>query len=164
MLFDGVIHRGIPIRKSFYKMAGAISLVYRRELMMSTTVCFLLAVSFGSYMYNSPGKGRTLELTSWFQAGTSHQESVHIWLLGQLPAVLLADATAVDDPGVLCRRSGDFVSQPLADGGVDFLCLGGGRDFAGADGPGRNSVIRDELVGRKRGKEEEKRNAYQMGS
>lgn len=78
----------------------------------------------------------TGRLTSWLQAGAAHEESVHVGLLGQLLAVLLADAAAVDHPGVVRCFGRDLVSQPLADGGVDFLSLGGGRDFAGADGPG----------------------------
>lgn len=69
------------------------------------------------------------------QAGTANQKTVHIGLLGEVAAVLLADGATVDDADVLRGLSGDVVAEPLADSGVDLLGLLGGSDLAGADGP-----------------------------
>jgi hypothetical protein len=50
-------------------------------------------------------------------------------------AVVVADTATVDYTGVVGRLGGDVLGQPLADGGVNFLGLGGGGDLAGSDGP-----------------------------
>lgn len=60
---------------------------------------------------------------SWFQTGTANQESIDVFLLGKLAAVLLANTSTVDDPGVLGRLGADGLRQPITDGGMDFLCL-----------------------------------------
>ena len=70
------------------------------------------------------------------QRSTANKEAVDIGLLGKLAAVLLVDAAAVQDAGLLRSLGRDLLLQPLADGGVDLLSLLGGRDLAGADGPG----------------------------
>lgn len=70
------------------------------------------------------------------QAGAADEEAVNIRLLGELAAVLLRHAATVQDTGLLGRLGGDLLLQPLADRGVDFLCLLSGSDLAGADGPG----------------------------
>lgn len=69
------------------------------------------------------------------QAGTTNQEAIDIWLLGQFTAVLLSNATTVQNSGLLGRFGRDFLLQPLTDRGMDFLCLLSGSDLAGADSP-----------------------------
>jgi hypothetical protein len=75
------------------------------------------------------------------QAGTTDKETVNVGLLSKLLAVLLGDTATVQDAGLLGSLGGDLLLQPLTEGGVDFLCLLGGRDLAGTDGPGCMSVI-----------------------
>jgi len=69
------------------------------------------------------------------QASTADKETVNVSLLGQLLAVLLRDTATVQDTGLLRRLGRDFLLEPLAESGVDFLCLLGGSNLAGADGP-----------------------------
>jgi len=68
-------------------------------------------------------------------AGTTNQEAINVRLLGQLAAVLLVDAAAIQDPrvfGSFCRQ---FLGEELAEGGVNLLRLFRSGDFASADGP-----------------------------
>ena len=60
---------------------------------------------------------------SGLQAGATHQETIDVLLLGELAAVLLTDASTVDDPRVLRGLGADGFGQPVPDRGVDFLCL-----------------------------------------
>lgn len=69
------------------------------------------------------------------QAGATNKEAVNVSLLGQLVAVLLRHAAAVEDTGLLRSLRRDLLLDPLAERLVDFLCLLGGCDLAGADGP-----------------------------
>jgi hypothetical protein len=69
------------------------------------------------------------------QASTANEEAVNVWLLGQLVAVLLRHAATVQDARLLRRLSRDLLLHPLADSLVDFLCLLGGSDLAGSNGP-----------------------------
>jgi hypothetical protein len=75
-------------------------------------------------------------LTGRLETGTSNKEPIDIGLLGKLLAVLLADATTVQDTCGLgdLRRNG--AGEELADGSVNFLCLFRGGDLSGANGPG----------------------------
>lgn len=74
-------------------------------------------------------------LTSRLQASTANEETIDVILFGQFTAVLLANATSVDDTGVVSDFGGDGLTEPLANGGVDFLGLSGGGDLASSDGP-----------------------------
>lgn len=69
------------------------------------------------------------------QARASNKEAVNILLLGQLPAVLLTDRSAIDDARLLGRLAADLLGQPHADGGVHLLRLLRAGDLAGANGP-----------------------------
>ena len=69
------------------------------------------------------------------ERGTSDEETVNVGLLAELLAVLLADAAAVEDAGLVGDLLADLLGEPLADHGVDLLGLLGGGDLAGADGP-----------------------------
>jgi hypothetical protein len=69
------------------------------------------------------------------QAGAADKEAIDIGLLSQLAAVLLRDAAAVQDPGLLSCLRGDLLLEPLTDSSMDFLCLLRGSDLAGADSP-----------------------------
>jgi hypothetical protein len=71
------------------------------------------------------------------QASTANEEAIDISLLSQLIAVLLRHTAAVQDARLLGRLGGHFLGHPLADRLVDFLCLLGSGDFAGANGPVR---------------------------
>lgn len=121
---------------SMFTTSLSLSLLIRVDDVDDCGSEFLVSVTLAQFSNIGTNASWLAGLTGWLQAGASHEESVHVWLLGQILAVLLADATAVDHPGVVRRLRRDLVSQPLADGGVDFLSLGSGRDFAGADGPG----------------------------
>lgn len=72
---------------------------------------------------------------SRLQASATDQETIDIRLLRQLATVFLRNASTVEDSGVLGGRGGNVLLEPLADGGVDFLCLLGGRDLASANSP-----------------------------
>lgn len=63
-------------------------------------------------------------------------------LLSQVAAVLLADATAVDDTSGLGNLRGYGFGQPLADSSVDFLRLLGGGDLAGTNCPEGGIIVR----------------------
>lgn len=76
-------------------------------------------------------------LTSRLQTGTANQETINIWLLAKLLAVLLADTATIQDAGLVGNGLAHVLGQPLADGGVDLLGLLSGGDLAGADGPDR---------------------------
>jgi hypothetical protein len=69
------------------------------------------------------------------QASAANKEAVDVGLLCQLIAVLLRHAAAVQDARLLRRLRGHLLGHPLADCLVDLLCLLGGGDFAGSDGP-----------------------------
>lgn len=97
-------------------------------LMISTTVNPSSATSRKEKI-----DGKTL--TSRFQTRPTDEESIDIFLLGQLLAILLAHAAAVDDPRALGRILGNRIGEPLSDRGVDFLRLLCGGDLACADGP-----------------------------
>lgn len=71
----------------------------------------------------------------WLQASTANQEPVDIRLCSQVTAVLVRNTSTVQDPRLLSSLSGDLLLQPVADSRVDLLCLLGGSDFAGTDGP-----------------------------
>lgn len=69
------------------------------------------------------------------QAGATDKETIDIRLLRQLTRVLLGHASSVQDTGLLSGLGRDLLLEPLTDSGVDFLCLLGGGDLAGANGP-----------------------------
>lgn len=69
------------------------------------------------------------------QAGTANKEAIDISLLGQLVAVLLRHAAAVEDTGLLRSLGRNLLVEPLAERLMDFLGLLGGCDLAGANGP-----------------------------
>lgn len=79
------------------------------------------------------------------QASTADEEAVNVGLLAELHAVLLADAAAVQDAGLVGGLGVDLLLEPLADGGVDLLGLLGGGDLAGADGP--DGLVGDDDLG-----------------
>lgn len=72
---------------------------------------------------------------SGLQASTSNKEAVDISLLCELGAVLLCDATTVENAGLLCSFGGYVLLQPLTDRSVNLLCLLGGGDLSSANGP-----------------------------
>ena len=104
--------------------------------MISTTTRSSLALSSSLSYRKIYDIGRT-PLTGRFETRATDQKPVNIFLLRQVAAVLLAHATAVDDTRSRRGFSGDFGGQPVADGGVHLLRLGGCSDFAGANGPGK---------------------------
>jgi hypothetical protein len=69
------------------------------------------------------------------QAGAADEEAVNVGLLGKLAAVLLRHAASVQDPSLLGRLRRDLLLEPLANGGMNFLCLLGGRYLASTNGP-----------------------------
>jgi hypothetical protein len=69
------------------------------------------------------------------QASPTNKEPINVRLLSQLIAVLLRHTAAVQDTRLLRSLGRNFLREPLAQCLVNFLCLLGGRDFAGADGP-----------------------------
>lgn len=85
------------------------------------------------------------QLTSRFQTRPSHKEPIDIFLLRQLLAILLAHATAVDDPRAPGRLLRNAIGEPCPDRGVDFLRLLRRGDFARADGP--HGLVRDDDFG-----------------
>jgi hypothetical protein len=74
-------------------------------------------------------------LTFWLQAGTTNQESVDIRLLGKFLAVLCIHAATIQDTGLVCSFSRDGLLDPLANGGMNLLCLLGGSNLACTNGP-----------------------------
>lgn len=72
---------------------------------------------------------------SRLQAGTTDKETVNIRLLAQLLAVLLADTATVQNAGLVRSLVVDGLLEPLADSGVNLLCLLGSGNLASADGP-----------------------------
>ena len=74
-------------------------------------------------------------LTGRFQASTPNQESINIWLLGQITAVLLGDTSTVKDTSSLCSFRRDSRHEPLTNFGMHFLSLFGSGDFAGSNSP-----------------------------
>lgn len=126
------------LRYSFEVAHCFTSLTYKRELMISTTV---------THPYQHLSRHRKSqrggeELTSRLQASATNQETINIILLGQVTAVLLANATTVDDAGVVSDFGGDGLTEPLANSGVDFLRLSGCGDLAGSDGPAEDTNVR----------------------
>jgi len=69
------------------------------------------------------------------QAGAANKEAVNVGLSSQLPAVLGRDTAAIQDARLVRGLGRNLLLEPLADGCVDFLCLLGGGDLAGANGP-----------------------------
>lgn len=70
-----------------------------------------------------------------FQTGSADKEPINILCRTQLAAVLAIDGTAVNDTGRVGNLGGSAAREPGADGSVDFLRLGDGGDFAGANSP-----------------------------
>lgn len=75
------------------------------------------------------------------QARAANKEAINIRLLRKFAGVLLRYTSTVQNARLLRSLGRDFLLQPLADGGVDFLCLLGGGDLAGADSPGYMLVV-----------------------
>lgn len=74
------------------------------------------------------------QLTGRLEGSTTDKETVNVGLLGELAAVLLVDAAAVEDAGLV----GDLVAdaaEEVTDGLVDLLSLLDGGNLASADGP-----------------------------
>ena len=69
------------------------------------------------------------------QTGSTDKEPINILCLTQLATVLAIDGTAVNDTGRVGNLGGSAAREPGADGSVDFLRLGDGGDFAGANSP-----------------------------
>jgi hypothetical protein len=69
------------------------------------------------------------------QASAANKEAIDVGLLRELIAVLLRHAAAVQDARLLCRLRRHLLGHPLADCLVNLLCLLGGSDLAGSDGP-----------------------------
>ena len=78
---------------------------------------------------------RGIKLTSWLQGSTSDEETIDIWLGGQILAVLVGDRSTVDDASLLSNLGVDLLLQPLANSLVDLLCLGGGGNLSGSNSP-----------------------------
>lgn len=76
-----------------------------------------------------------IKLTSWLQRGTSNEETINIWLGSEILAVLVGDRSTVDDASLLSNLLVDLLLQPLADSGVDLLCLLSGSDLSGTNSP-----------------------------
>ena len=76
-----------------------------------------------------------MDLTSRFQTRPADKKPINILLGSQITTVLFRHTSAVDDPcSLLCIR-GDCLPKPVSDGGVHFLRLFCGGDFARADCP-----------------------------
>lgn len=69
------------------------------------------------------------------QAGTANKEAVNIRLLAQLLAILLTDTATIQDAGLVRSLVVDSLLEPLANSGVNLLCLLGGGNLASANGP-----------------------------
>lgn len=69
------------------------------------------------------------------QASTTNKEAINVALRSQLLAVLLVNATAIDDPGLIRRILADIILQPLADRSVNLLRLFRSSDLASANSP-----------------------------
>jgi hypothetical protein len=74
-------------------------------------------------------------LTSRLERGTTDQETVNVLLFGQVLAVLLVDAATVQDASLFRHLVADLLLEPVADAGVNLLCLLGRGDLAGANSP-----------------------------
>ena len=77
----------------------------------------------------------TQALTGRFQTSTANQESINIWLLGQIAAVLLGNTSTVKDTSSLCGFRRNSRHEPLTNFGMHFLSLVRGGDFAGSNSP-----------------------------
>lgn len=84
---------------------------------------------------------------SRLQAGTANQETINVGLLGQVLAVLLADAATVQDARLLRCLGRDLLLQPLTDGSVDLLGLLSGGDLTGTNSPTEISIRVPRLKG-----------------
>ena len=69
-----------------------------------------------------------------FQCRAADQAAVHVCLGEQFGCIAGFAAAAVKDYGFV-RSIAEFLSQHLADKGVDLLCLFGRSGLAGTDGP-----------------------------
>ena len=96
-------------------------------LMMSTTISTVSPRDITDIL--------TQALTGRFQASTANQESINIWLLGQIAAVLLGNTSTVKDTGSLCGFRRDSRHEPLTNFSMHFLSLVRGGDFAGSNSP-----------------------------
>lgn len=74
---------------------------------------------------------------SRLKGSTADEETVDIDLRNELVGVLLSDGATVDDSGLLGNSRRDLSTEPAADKCVDFLCLSGRSNLAGADSPDR---------------------------
>lgn len=86
-----------------------------------------------------------VQLTGRLEGSTADKEAVNVGLLAEFTAVLLVDAAAVEDSGLLGNLVADVGLEPLSDGLVDLLGLLGGGDLAGADGP--DGLVGDDNLG-----------------
>jgi len=84
-------------------------------------------------------------LTGWLKRSSSNQESINVWLLAQILAVLLTDTAPVDDSGLLSSLRADLGLQPVSNSSVDFLCLLSRSNFSGANSP--NWLISNDYLG-----------------
>jgi hypothetical protein len=96
-------------------------------LMMSTTISTVSPRDITDIL--------TQALTGRFQASAANQESINIWLLGQIAAVLLGNTSTVKDTSSLCGFRRDSRHEPLTNFGMHFLSLVRGGDFAGSNSP-----------------------------
>lgn len=119
--------------------------------------CSFVLLSSGNVIHDSQLQSRAAAMNSRrvgvddvderrLQRSAADKETVDIGLLGKLAAVLLVDAAAVQDAGLLRSLGRDLLLQPLADGGVDLLSLLGGSHLAGADGPGSCQCLLERCV------------------
>lgn len=69
------------------------------------------------------------------QAGATDEEAINVGLLGKRATVSVRYTTAVQNAGILGGLARNLVLEPFADGGMDFLCLLRGCNFASADSP-----------------------------
>ncbi len=76
------------------------------------------------------------ELTNRFQTRPTNKKPVNILLRRQIPTILLANTSTINNPCVVRCFLRNRFGEPFADRGVDFLRLGGGCDFACAYCPG----------------------------
>lgn len=84
-------------------------------------------------------------LTGRLERSTTDEEAVNVGLLAELCAVLLVDAAAVEDAGLVGDLLADLGLEPLTDGLVHILGLLRGGDLAGANGP--DGLVGDDDAG-----------------
>ena len=74
-------------------------------------------------------------LTRRLQACPTNKKAVNVCLLRQVGAILLCHAAAVDDASLLGRVRRNYLCEPFAYRGMDFLSLFGGSHLSCTDGP-----------------------------